>query len=685
MKKLLILFFLFLSVPTFGAIIPPGRVVPWQGVVGVDGGIPARETICYTIDAGTYGNDSTDATSEINTRIANCPVGQTVYLPAGTYRTSGIINLKTGVTLRGEGPLVTKIHFRGTFANKNYSMIEARGTASSSGSGISITSGLTKGSTDITLSNASTISVGDYVTLDQLNNGTTIDDDTSTGGTCTWCGRASGTRSLGQISKVTAKNGNVVTVDPGLHITLESGQSPQMLRLGSSSSFITNAGLEDLQAEIISATTMPYASLRFQYASNSWIKNVYSPLQAEQAHLHLIWSYRPEVRDSHFKGVRGTPATTGYGMVIGTYTTAGLVENNIFEESYSGIIPAWGASGNVMGYNYFANMWYKSNPLLCSPSIFFHGMHTKMNLAEGNDGSKFWGDWYWGNHSYNTAYRNYFKAQQESPWQTYSYTRWPVKIDWKNQNYNVVGNVLGLSSDTYTYETPPVYWSSPTIYMLGYKHNNDSPPYEGTARSTLLRHGNWDESTDSVKWCDDSGEPGCQGGDASQTIPNSLYLAVKPSWWCNETPWPPIGSDLSPMVSDIPAKIRYEGGDCTTGETDELPPVRYNSTPGSLPSGTTQYNITLTTTDDSGGANCRWDADPLTAYADMSDTFDTTGGSSHSELVTGLSDGNTYSYYVRCEDLATPPNANQDDYLISFSVQEVGVAGGSFSGQGTFQ
>jgi hypothetical protein len=113
--------------------------------------------------------------------------------------------------------------------------------------------------------------------------------------------------------------------------------------------------------------------------------------------------------------------------------------------------------------------------------------------------------------------------------------------------------------------------------------------------------------------------------------------------------------------------FEYVGADIT-------PPERYSSTPGSLPPGTTQYNISLTTTDDSGGANCKWDADPLTAYADMSDTFDTTGGSSHSDLVTGLSDGNTYNYYVRCEDLATPPNANQDDYL-----------GGSFSGQGTFQ
>jgi hypothetical protein len=120
-------------------------------------------------------------------------------------------------------------------------------------------------------------------------------------------------------------------------------------------------------------------------------------------------------------------------------------------------------------------------------------------------------------------------------------------------------------------------------------------------------------------------------------------------------------------------------------ESDTTPPVRYDSTPGSLPSGTTQYNVTLTTTDDSGGANCRIGTVPLVAYADMTNDFDTTGGTSHSELVTGLSDGNTYNYYVRCQDLADPPNANPDDYLISFMVQNPSAAGGSFSGQGTFQ
>ena len=44
----------------------------------------------------------------------------------------------------------------------------------------------------------------------------------------------------------------------------------------------------------------------------------------------------------------------------------------------------------------------------------------------------------------------------------------------------------------------------------------------------------------------------------------------------------------------------------------------------------------------------------------MTNTFTTTGSTSHSTLVTGLTDGQTYNYYVRCRDIAI--NANVDDY-----------------------
>jgi hypothetical protein len=47
----------------------------------------------------------------------------------------------------------------------------------------------------------------------------------------------------------------------------------------------------------------------------------------------------------------------------------------------------------------------------------------------------------------------------------------------------------------------------------------------------------------------------------------------------------------------------------------------------------------------------------------MSNTFSTTGTTSHSKTITGLSDGNTYTYYVRCQDTAGNPNTN--DYTIN--------------------
>lgn len=79
-------------------------------VAGIPGGIPGRTEICATADADTYGDDATDATAYIQSLIDDCPPGQVVYLPAGTYRLSDSIFLRGGITLRGAArPGVTRI------------------------------------------------------------------------------------------------------------------------------------------------------------------------------------------------------------------------------------------------------------------------------------------------------------------------------------------------------------------------------------------------------------------------------------------------------------------------------------------------------------------------------------------------------------------------------------------------
>jgi len=107
------------------------------------------------------------------------------------------------------------------------------------------------------------------------------------------------------------------------------------------------------------------------------------------------------------------------------------------------------------------------------------------------------------------------------------------------------------------------------------------------------------------------------------------------------------------------------GGTCI----DVTPPVRSNGLPsGSLPAGTTQTTISLNTNEN---AVCRYSTSAGTSYSSMTNTFTTTGGTSHSRLITGLQNGTVYNYYVRCND--TAGNVNTNDYLISFSVGSGGT------------
>ena len=105
--------------------------------------------------------------------------------------------------------------------------------------------------------------------------------------------------------------------------------------------------------------------------------------------------------------------------------------------------------------------------------------------------------------------------------------------------------------------------------------------------------------------------------------------------------------------------------------SDTTPPVRSNGSPtGELSAGTTQTTLFLTTDEN---ATCRYSTTSGVPYSSMTNTFSNTGGTSHSTTITGLSNGNTYNYYIKCIDDSN--NANTDDYLISFSIASPHLAG----------
>ena len=124
-----------------------------------------------------------------------------------------------------------------------------------------------------------------------------------------------------------------------------------------------------------------------------------------------------------------------------------------------------------------------------------------------------------------------------------------------------------------------------------------------------------------------------------------------------------IGTDRTTPVSS-------DGGGGGGGDT--TPPVVSGGQPsGSLAAGTTQTTLQVATNE---AATCRYSTTSGTAFASMTNTFATTGGTAHSTPFTGLTNGSNYTVYVRCRDAAN--NADTADYVITFSVAASGGGGG---------
>ena len=122
-------------------------------------------------------------------------------------------------------------------------------------------------------------------------------------------------------------------------------------------------------------------------------------------------------------------------------------------------------------------------------------------------------------------------------------------------------------------------------------------------------------------------------------------------------------------------RCRDTSGNATTADTtisftvaspplDVVPPQITSPTPtGTLPVGTTQAVLGVVTNE---AATCRYGTTPGVAYDALTTPFTTTGATVHSTTQTGLVNGGSYVYYVRCRDSAG--NATTADTTISFAV-----------------
>lgn len=542
MKALALLLWLAACPVILGAILPEDRRIDWQA--GIPGGIPhyPDEINVREKPFNAAGDGVTDDTEALRRAIRACHNGRAVYLPPGIYRTTGQLNITGGksIVIRGAGPHRTKI-LLDTYAPANVIKIYE---SSAPAPAIDIQEGYEKGSRVLDLSwfAARSILQGDIIWISQLDDPNFVTTETYNHTLCGYCGDH-GNRCMAQYDRVMEKHGGKLVLEQPLYFGFQAGLRPQLVK----SPHIDRCGVEDLYLDRVrDCSAYPDANgVRMVYACDCWMKNVESS-HTVGAHCRLEYSYQCEFRDCIFHEGFDYGSGRAYGMMIFERNSAHLIENNIFYKCRHSVIFESGGSGCVVGYNFATNEYSWPDPDFLALDFGTHGAHPYMNLFEGNFFGKWTLDWAHGSASHNTLFRSGVTGNKSQG----RYGLWWVDIETYNYSNNVVGCVFAsVPHEVRGFDDDAAIGAHPVVRHLGYDSPGDSgTPTDPKVAATTDWNGVWDPFHESVVWTTNQ---------TDHVIPASLYLGGAPSWW-RLAPWPPIGPDRNPMISKIPAELRYE-------------------------------------------------------------------------------------------------------------------------------
>jgi len=589
---------LMCSTPSFGqawsGVLAPERAITWSNS-GIPGGVPTAWANCVTTACNTAY--ATPTAANINAALAGAPANTVVRIPAGTVSLSASIHAnRSNVTLRGAGPTQTTVTLNG----HNILMGNGSGAQGSTPGSLASTtlSTVAKGSTVLTVASTAGLSAGQIVAVLQSNPAYVNPTGNEGNENATWLlsplnffgGSAQSQAELVEI--VTVDSGSQITIAaPGLSTTYSSGLSPKVISWSTIGVYRYN-GVENMT---VNASNSNFA-VALVFCNYCWIKNV-AVTNTARAGYYSFFSYRTELRDSYLSATNTAGAPTEYGIEIDRSSLV-KIENNIFFGVTAPLLVE-SSSGLVVAYNYA----YRTPSDNMFAAFATHRAHVWQSLFEGNSLYKQQFDFVWGSGSNNTVFRSRLSGTHPNA----TNYRVPLGIDAYNRYVNIVGSVLGDPTAPWmtTYSCDDLTALGNTegaIYELGGNNGCGSPtPRDTVTRTSLMRWGNWDAvtykasgSSHGTRWCTGSGT-GSAGADAyntactaaetasadptfpglaspSPTLPASLYLAAKPSWW-GAVAWPPIGPDVTGgnvantggHANKIPAQLCYEATAKNTG------------------------------------------------------------------------------------------------------------------------
>ena len=519
-------------------IVLSNRLITW-GNAGVRGGIPIRSTIYSNFNADGYAT-----VAHIQSAINSCPSNQVVFLNAGTYTFSSSLTIGSYMTLRGatnaSGAPTTFINDSaddfGQFMFRN-SLYPCEGPGACGGTVYSnnVTAGLTKGSTNITVSGSlANLTVGQIMVIDQLADNTIVFDYGPRNGSgesphgSVWCRQ--GVRALSQFVVVTAKGSSDVTFMPPIYSAYWTNTMTPAIFYWADSSAVKGGGMENIQVNRSGGAS---SIVEIGPAIDCWVKNCV--LSKPPAGVRFESAVFCEVDHSAVKGPFDSNGSGNYAFFL-TSSSACKIEDNIVSNAPATLACA-SASGCVFSYNYITNCPYSTPTYLAEIVNLSHGAHCTYNLAEGNWSPAMWADTYHGNSSFLLYARNRVLGYDGGKTDSLRCMNTDYHCDYNS----IVGNVLGDDSHQTVYRNTSGSYCD--FCILDLNEDNAGEPVG------LTLYGNWNTVSNAIPAVENPG---------GSTISNSYYLASKPIWFGNR-PWPPFDSS-SPSAAtptNIPAGYRY--------------------------------------------------------------------------------------------------------------------------------
>lgn len=368
--------------------LPADRRAAW-GRAGLGGAPPAYTQVVNALAYGARGDGVTDDTTAIQRAIDAAPSGAVVRLPAGVYKLTKPLYLKSHMILRGDGAALTSLRFSGA-GTAGRCLAVARWDSQQTAPQHALLGGYERGSLALALSNVAGYAAGQLIELDE-------DNDPAWNLTEAWQQRLPG--QIVRLAAVDPTN-RLLRLERPLRHGFSAARLPRVRRLET----IAHTGIENLY--VTRADAVDGYTIEFKYAWRCWVRGVESE-KTYKAHVWLERSHECEVRQSYLHDAHVFGGGEGYGVSCGRHTSDGLFENNVFNRLRHSMIVGSGANGNVFGYNYSTNRAADPISGQLQADISVHGNYVMMNLFEGNvaeDADV--PDWYWPAGPGNTLFRN---------------------------------------------------------------------------------------------------------------------------------------------------------------------------------------------------------------------------------------------------------------------------------------